>query len=92
MDFVKGLGDTANTLEIPVDGIGRVELYCDRARVTLIRASMCDGAVIMQPAVCVVWTVAAWRACRLEFELMHKLVNAGIAPVSELMDGAALRH
>jgi hypothetical protein len=92
MDFVKGLGDTANTLEVPVDGIGRVELYCDRARVTLVRASLHDGVVIMQPAICVVWTVAAWKACRLEFELMHKLVSTGIAPVCDLIDGASLHH
>jgi hypothetical protein len=92
MDFVKGLGDTANTLEVPVDGIGRVELYCGRARVTLIRASLQDGALVVQPAVCVVWTVTAWRACQAEFALMHKLVSTGIAPVSDLMDVTALLH
>jgi hypothetical protein len=92
MDFVKDLGDTSNTLEVPVDGIGRVELYCGRARVTLVRASLQRDGLVMQPAICVVWTVAAWRACHNEFALMHKLVSDGVAPVADLLRPALLHH
>lgn len=90
MDFVEGLGDTTNTLEVPVDRIGRVEIYCDRVRVTLARASVQNDAIIIQPAVCIVWTVAAWRSCHADFAEMHRLVTEGRATLCEI-EGVGVR-
>jgi hypothetical protein len=93
MDFVKGLGDTYGTPEVAVDGIGRVEVCHDRIRVTLIRSSNHDGTQDSQPAVCVIWTVAAWRACANEFALMHQIVAEGRDPtILDTVLMAALHH
>lgn len=93
MDFVKGLGDTYGTPEVAVDGIGRVEICHDRVRVTLIRSSSHDGMCVSQPALCVVWTLAAWRACAAEFMLMHQIVAEGHEPtILDTVLTAALHH
>lgn len=76
MDLVEGLGDTSNVIEHAVDDIGRVEMFKDRVRVTLV--SYRDGGVAF-PVCSMVWSAKAWKDAQIKVEVMRKMVS-GVMP------------
>lgn len=74
MDFVEGLGDAPDVMEIPVDGIGRVEIFRGRMRITLTRVIERNGIIRERPNVTLVWSTQAWLDTRGAFDRALDLV------------------
>lgn len=89
MDFVNGLGDTANTLEISADAIGRVEIHKGLVRITMSRTVQRDGIAHQEPCVTIVWSLQSW----LEAQAPYAELRALIAALGHNVSGdEVLRH
>lgn len=88
MDFVEGMGDTSGVLEIPVDDIGRCEVYRDRVRITF--AAHHPGGV--RAPVAIVMTVAAWKAARPNHQKMHELIYGETIDLEAAGVTSAIHH
>lgn len=75
MDFVQGLGDTDDVMEIPVDGLGRVEVHRGRVRVTLTRIVERKGVAREVPCLTLVWSAQAWLEARDHYTRMHSHIR-----------------
>lgn len=60
MELVKELGEAGDVMEVPVDGIGRFEIYHGRVRVTLTRVIERNGVSREAPCLTLVWSAQAW--------------------------------
>jgi hypothetical protein len=89
VDFVEELGDTGNVIEIPVDGLGRAEIYRDRIRITLTRVIDRDGTSRERPCVTLVWTREAYLEALKLAEQVGRMVDR---PLPRIVHDRARRH
>lgn len=74
MDFVDGLGESSDVMEIPVDGVGRVEIHRGRVRVTLTRIVERNGMIRERPCLTLVWSLQSW----LEADAARQQIRAAV--------------
>lgn len=60
MELVQNLNENCDIAELAVDGVGRIELYKGRVRVTLMRVCLKNGVQCEEAAISLVWTATAW--------------------------------
>lgn len=79
MEFVEGLSESPDVMEIPVDGIGRVEIHRGRVRVTLTRIIERKGVDREAPCLTLVWTTQAWLTAWAAAVVIHDTIAAQAA-------------
>lgn len=85
MEIVRGLGEGPDVMEVPVDGIGRFEVYQGRVRVTLTRVIERNGERRETPCLTLVWSAPAWLNAYSTAKLINEALTTGDGGYFEIL-------
>ena len=77
MDFVPGL-ISGGVPEFAVDGLGKIEIFVGRVRLTLYRVVEIEGKQTYEAACSLVWSARGWRSSRDNFMKARDMSDAAI--------------